>query len=112
MSPAARGLILPGIAAAIVTAILVSLGTWQVGRLAWKTELIATMTARTRASSSSKSTVFSSSGCAPGGSSPISQRASVLSARENRAFASKTNSASLASASVPIRATTRHFRSF
>lgn len=49
MSPAARGLILPGVAAAIVTTILASLGTWQVSRLAWKTELIATMTARTRA---------------------------------------------------------------
>lgn len=49
MSPAARGLILPAIAAVIVTAILVALGTWQVGRLAWKTELIATMTARTKA---------------------------------------------------------------
>ncbi len=48
MSPALRGLILPAIAATIVTAILVSLGTWQVGRLAWKTDLIATLTARTR----------------------------------------------------------------
>ena len=49
MSPAARGLILPGVAAAIVTAILSSLGTWQIHRLAWKTELLATLTARTRA---------------------------------------------------------------
>ncbi len=49
MSPAARGLILPGIAAAMVVAILVSLGSWQMRRLAWKTELIATMTARTKA---------------------------------------------------------------
>jgi len=49
MSPAARGLIAPAIAAAIVTAILTSLGTWQLSRLAWKTELIATMTARTKA---------------------------------------------------------------
>lgn len=48
MSPAARGLILPAIATAIVTAILLSLGTWQVRRLAWKTELIAALTARTR----------------------------------------------------------------
>lgn len=49
MSPAGRGLVVPGVAAAIVTAILASLGTWQVHRLAWKTDLIATMTARTRA---------------------------------------------------------------
>lgn len=49
MNPAVRGLIGPGIAAGVVTAILLSLGTWQVGRLAWKNELIATLTARTRA---------------------------------------------------------------
>jgi surfeit locus 1 family protein len=49
MSPAARGLIVPGIAAVMVTTVLLGLGTWQVRRLAWKTELIATMTARTRA---------------------------------------------------------------
>jgi surfeit locus 1 family protein len=49
MTPAARGLIVPAIAAAIVTAILLGLGTWQVRRLAWKTDLIATMAARTRA---------------------------------------------------------------
>ncbi len=49
MNPGLRGLILPAAATAIVTAILLALGTWQVHRLAWKTDLIATMTARTRA---------------------------------------------------------------
>mgnify|MGYP001766181564 CR=1 FL=1 len=49
MSPAARGLILPAIAAALVVAVLASLGTWQLHRLAWKTELIATATERSRA---------------------------------------------------------------
>ena len=49
MSPAARGLILPAVAAALVVAVLASLGTWQLHRLAWKTALIATATERTRA---------------------------------------------------------------
>ncbi|MDK9697058.1 MAG: SURF1 family protein [Siculibacillus sp.] len=49
MNPAARGLILPGVAAAIVVAILASLGTWQLRRLAWKTDLIAALTERTKA---------------------------------------------------------------
>lgn len=42
-----RGLVAPGIAAAVVCAILVGLGTWQVQRLAWKEKLIADVTART-----------------------------------------------------------------
>jgi surfeit locus 1 family protein len=41
-----RGLLGPGIAAAIVCAILIGLGTWQVERLAWKEKLIADVTAR------------------------------------------------------------------
>jgi surfeit locus 1 family protein len=49
MTSAARGLILPAVAAALVVAVLASLGTWQLHRLAWKTELIATATERTRA---------------------------------------------------------------
>lgn len=49
MSPAARGLILPGAVAALVVAVLLSLGTWQLRRLAWKTDLVATATERTRA---------------------------------------------------------------
>jgi surfeit locus 1 family protein len=49
MSPAARGLILPATAAALVVAVLLSLGTWQLDRLAWKTGLIAAATERTRA---------------------------------------------------------------
>lgn len=43
---ARRRLIVPGLAAAIVTGILLSLGTWQVKRLAWKTDLNATIAAR------------------------------------------------------------------
>jgi len=42
-----RSLVVPGLAAAVVTAILASLGTWQVHRLAWKRELIATVESRT-----------------------------------------------------------------
>ena len=41
-----RGLILPGVAMVIVTGALASLGTWQVHRLAWKRELIATVESR------------------------------------------------------------------
>lgn len=49
MTPAARSLILPAVAAAVVVAVLLSLGTWQLHRLAWKTDLIAAATGRTRA---------------------------------------------------------------
>ena len=49
MNPALRGLILPGVAAALVVAVLLGLGTWQMRRLAWKTELIAALTTRTKA---------------------------------------------------------------
>lgn len=41
-----RRLLVPGLAAAIVTGLLLTLGTWQVKRLAWKTELNATIAAR------------------------------------------------------------------
>lgn len=46
MSPTLRSLIVPALATTVATAILASLGTWQVHRLAWKTELIAHATAR------------------------------------------------------------------
>ncbi len=42
-----RGLVVPGIAALVVTACLASLGTWQMRRLAWKEDLNATIAART-----------------------------------------------------------------
>lgn len=42
-----RGLVWPGLATVVVTACLVSLGTWQLQRLAWKQELNATIAART-----------------------------------------------------------------
>ena len=45
-TPARRGLLVPGVAAAGAFAILIGLGTWQVQRLAWKENLIATVTAR------------------------------------------------------------------
>ena len=41
-----RSLVVPGIAALIVCAILVGLGLWQVRRLAWKEALIAAVTER------------------------------------------------------------------
>ena len=44
-----RSLIGPGIAAAIVLAVLVGLGTWQVERLGWKEALIARIDARIHA---------------------------------------------------------------
>lgn len=43
------GLVAAGAATLVVTACLVSLGTWQVHRLAWKHDLIATVTARASA---------------------------------------------------------------
>ena len=36
MSPAVRGLILPGLCAAVALAILLGLGFWQLERLAWR----------------------------------------------------------------------------
>lgn len=42
-----RGLLVPTLAAALVLAVLISLGTWQLDRLAWKNELIAQVQART-----------------------------------------------------------------
>ncbi|HVY20327.1 MAG TPA: SURF1 family protein [Bauldia sp.] len=44
-----RSLIVPAIATAVVCAILVGLGIWQVQRLAWKEALIAAVTARMHA---------------------------------------------------------------
>ncbi len=49
MSPAVRGLVLPGICAAIALAILLGLGFWQLERLAWKESLIARVEERTKA---------------------------------------------------------------
>ena len=43
---ARKGLIVPAIAAAVCFAILVSLGVWQLQRLAWKEEVIANIGAR------------------------------------------------------------------
>ncbi|WP_127089264.1 SURF1 family protein [Aquabacter cavernae] len=43
----ARGLLLPTLAALVVLGVLVGLGTWQMERLAWKTELVAQVRART-----------------------------------------------------------------
>jgi surfeit locus 1 family protein len=48
VTPALRSLILPAVLAAVALAILVSLGTWQVQRLAWKTDLIARIETRTQ----------------------------------------------------------------
>jgi surfeit locus 1 family protein len=45
-SPARVGLIIPGLAVLIALSILLSLGTWQVQRKAWKEGLIEQMTAR------------------------------------------------------------------
>lgn len=42
-----RGLIVPGLATVVVTSLLVALGTWQMHRLAWKLDLIATVESRT-----------------------------------------------------------------
>ncbi len=49
MTHALRGLILPGIVAALALAILLGLGFWQLERLAWKDALIARVEARTQA---------------------------------------------------------------
>ncbi len=46
MIAARRRLLAPALATLVATAILAGLGTWQVRRLAWKTELIATVAAR------------------------------------------------------------------
>lgn len=65
MNPAARGLVGPAVATVIVTAILASLGTWQVRRLAWKTDLIATMTERTKAAPVAAPSLTEARGAAP-----------------------------------------------
>jgi surfeit locus 1 family protein len=44
-----RGLLAPGLAALVVFAILVGLGTWQLRRMAWKQGLIAQIETRARA---------------------------------------------------------------
>ena len=44
-----RGLLAPTIATLAALAILLGLGVWQIHRLAWKTELLATIAARTKA---------------------------------------------------------------
>jgi surfeit locus 1 family protein len=46
MPPTLRGLIVPALLTLAALALLVSLGNWQLERLAWKTELIATATQR------------------------------------------------------------------
>ncbi len=43
-----RGLILPGVLSLVALAVLISLGTWQMQRLAWKENLIATVSARVK----------------------------------------------------------------
>lgn len=49
MNAAARGLVLPGICAAVALAVLLGLGFWQLDRLEWKESLIARVEARTKA---------------------------------------------------------------
>jgi surfeit locus 1 family protein len=49
VSPAWRGLLLPGICAAAALAILLGLGFWQLERLSWKESLIARVEERTTA---------------------------------------------------------------
>lgn len=49
MNPVVRTLVPAAVATAVVTSALAGLGTWQVRRLVWKTELIAMVDARTRA---------------------------------------------------------------
>jgi surfeit locus 1 family protein len=45
---ALRGLILPGVLSVMALAVLISLGNWQMQRLAWKENLIATVSERNR----------------------------------------------------------------
>jgi surfeit locus 1 family protein len=45
-APARRGLLVPSLAALVVLLVLLSLGTWQLQRRAWKHELIDTLQAR------------------------------------------------------------------
>ncbi len=47
---AIRGLILPGVLSLAALAVLISLGNWQMQRLAWKENLIATVSARVKES--------------------------------------------------------------
>jgi surfeit locus 1 family protein len=49
----ARGLVLPGLFAALGLVVLLGLGFWQLERLAWKNDLIARVEARTRAAAMS-----------------------------------------------------------
>jgi len=49
MIAALRGLVLPGICAAVALVILLGLGFWQLDRLAWKESLVARVEARTSA---------------------------------------------------------------
>jgi surfeit locus 1 family protein len=46
MARSARGLVLPGLLTLVALAVLISLGNWQVRRLAWKEALIASATER------------------------------------------------------------------
>lgn len=43
---AVRGLVLPGVLSLLALAVLVSLGNWQLARLAWKEDLVARVAAR------------------------------------------------------------------
>lgn len=57
---------MPGLAAAIVTGLLLLLGTWQVKRLAWKTELNATIAARAHGPAAPAPSLVEARATAPG----------------------------------------------